>query len=282
MECQEALNTLKYFDEDAPEHHVIAAGSLLGVALNRRGTGFPVGKVHFMQMYPVTFQEYLCAADHVLYEQTETLVSTREQLPETTFNQLLQQYHSYQMCGGMPRATSAYLDGLGVDAVEDILTDTLKAYAADFSKYVDNKDVPRIHEIWRSVPSQLSRENKKFIFRVVRSGARAREYEASLDWLTLSGMIHKIYVSETPAMPLSFYEDTTAFKVYLLDIALLRYLAGLPREIIVAQSDLFKEFKGAIAENFVLYTLLARGIEFPYYWTLQDNKAEVAPLWFEM
>lgn len=275
QECQEALNALKYFDEDAPEHHVIAAGSLLGVALNRHGSSFPVGKVHFMQMYPVTFSEYLHAADSVLYEQTEMLVSSREQLPETIFNQLLQHYHSYQMCGGMPRATSAYLDGLGTDTVENILADTLKAYAADFSKYVDNKNVPRIHEIWRSIPSQLSRENKKFIFRAVRSGARAREYESALDWLSLSGMIHKIYVSETPAMPLSFYEDTTAFKVYLLDIALLRRLADLPSEVIVAQGDLFKEFKGAMAENFVLNALLAQGQELPHYWTLQGNKAEV-------
>ena len=275
QECQEALNALKYFDEDAPEYHVIAAGSLLGVALNRQGSGFPVGKVHFMQMHPVTFREYLRAADDVLFSQTETLVTTHERLPETIFNQLLQHYRSYQMCGGMPRAVSAYLDGLGADAVDAILADTLKAYAADFSKYVGHKDVPRIHEVWRSIPSQLSRENKKFIFRAVRSGARAREYEASLDWLTLSGMIHKIYVSETPAMPLSFYENTTAFKIYLLDVALLRQLAGLPREVVVAQGDLFKEFKGAMAENFVLNALLAQGLELPHYWTLQGNKAEV-------
>ena len=275
QECQEALNALKYFDEDAPEYHVIAAGSLLGVALNRQGSGFPVGKVHFMQMHPVMFREYLRAADDVLFSQTETLVTTHDRLPETIFNQLLQHYRSYQMCGGMPRAVSAYLDGLGADAVDAILADTLKAYAADFSKYVGHKDVPRIHEVWRSIPSQLSRENKKFIFRAVRSGARAREYEASLDWLTLSGMIHKIYVSETPAMPLSFYENTTAFKIYLLDVALLRQLAGLPREVVVAQGDLFKEFKGAMAENFVLNAPLAQGLELPHYWTLQGNKAEV-------
>ena len=275
QECQEALNVLKYFDEDAPEHHVIAAGSLLGVALNRHGGGFPVGKVQFMQMYPVTFREYLRAADDVLSDQTDMLTKYREPLPETVFNQLLQHYRSYQLCGGMPRATSAYLDGMGSDVVENILSDILKAYAADFSRYVDNKDVPRIHEIWRSIPSQLSRENKKFIFRAVRSGARAREYEASIDWLSLSGMIHKIHVSETPALPLSFYEDTGAFKVYLLDIALLRRLAGLPRDVIVAQGDLFKEFKGALAENFVLDSLLAQGLELPHYWTLQGNKAEV-------
>lgn len=160
-------------------------------------------------------------------------------------------------------------------STEDILTDTLNAYAADFSKYVDAKDVPRIHDIWRSIPSQLSRENKKFIFKAVRNGARAREYDNALDWLNLSGMIHRIYVSERPAMPLSFYEDTTAFKVYMLDIALLRRLARLPKEVILAQGDLFREFKGAMAENYILTSLMAGGYELPHYWTLQGNKAEV-------
>ena len=275
QECPEALNALKYFDEDAPEHHVIAAGSLLGVALKRSGSGFPVGKVHFLQMHPVTFREYLRAADHQLFVHTETLVHEQTQLPETIFNQLLQHYHSYQLCGGMPRATSAYLDGQGADTIEEILSDILNAYAADFSKYADTKDVPRIHDIWRSIPSQLSRENKKFIFRAVRSGARAREYETALEWLSLSGMIHRIFLTEKPDMPLTFYEDTTAFKVYLLDIALLRRLARLPREVILAQGELFKEFKGAMAENFVLASLVAQGEELPHYWTLQGNKAEV-------
>jgi len=275
QECPEALNSLKYFDEDAPEHHVIAAGSLLGVALKRHGSGFPVGKVHFQNMYPVTFREYLRSADAVLFNQTEVLVAEQAVLPETIFNQLLQHYHAYQLCGGMPRATSAYLDGAGADTVEEILSDILNAYSADFSKYADNKDVPRIHDIWRSIPSQLSRENKKFVFRAVRSGARAREYESALDWLSLSGMIHRTFLTEKPDMPLSFYEDTTAFKVYLLDIALLRRLARLPREVILARGELFKEFKGAMAENFILSSLLAQGEELPHYWTLQGNKAEV-------
>jgi len=275
QECQSALNALKYFCEDAPEHHITCAGSLLGVALQRSGAGFPVGKVHFEQLFPVTFQEFLRAADLTLYNQTCQIVSEGTAIPEIMFSQLLQFFHSYQICGGLPRAASTFLSGDGSDAVEDILTDILKAYASDFSKYVDNKDVPRIHEIWRSLPSQLSRENKKFVFRIIRTGARAREYEAALDWLSLSGMIHKIFVSETPLMPLSFYEDTTAFKVYLLDIALLRRLAGLPREIVVAKGELFKEFKGAMAENFILNSLLAQGIETPHYWTLQGNKAEV-------
>lgn len=275
QECPNALNALKYFSEEAPDHHIVCAGSLLGVALHRGGMGFPVGKVHFAQLYPVTFKEFLRAADPVLFSRTESLIQEKAILPEIIFSQLLQHYYSYQMCGGLPRATSTFLSGEGSDAVEEVLTDVLKSYAADFSKYVDNKDVPRIHEIWRSIPSQLSRENKKFIFRIIRSGARAREYESALDWLSLSGMIYKLYVSEKPALPLGFYEDTTAFKIYLLDIALLRRLAGLPREVVVAKGDMFKEFKGAIAENFVLHALLAQGMELPHYWTLQGNKAEV-------
>lgn len=275
QECKEALNALKYFDEEAHEQHVIAAGSLLGVALNRNGSSFPVGKVQFMQMYPVTFREFLRTADSLLSDRVDALVYTGTSLPDTIFNQLLEYYRSFQLCGGMPRATSAFLDGLGADVVESILSDILNAYAADFGKYVENKDVPRIHEVWRSIPSQLSRENKKFIFHAVRSGARAREYEASINWLSLAGMIHKIFVSETPSVPLSFYEDTTAFKIYLLDIALLRRLAHLPREIILTPGDLFKEFKGALAENFVLNALLAQGFESPHYWTLQGNKSEV-------
>ena len=243
--------------------------------LKRQGAGFPVGKVHFEQMYPITFREFLRTADEQLFAQTETVVASQSALPDILFNRLLQYYHTYQICGGMPRAACAMLDNEGSDAVETILADTLQAYANDFSKYVDNKDVPRIHEIWKSIPSQLSRENRKFIFRLVRSGARAREYESSLDWLSLSGMTYKVFVSETPAMPLSFYEDTTAFKVYLLDIALLRRLAGLPREVIVSGGELFREFKGAMAENFVLNALLAQGCESPHYWTLQGNKAEV-------
>lgn len=275
QECSAALNSLKYFDEDAPDYHIIAAGSLLGVALKRQGSGFPVGKVHFERMYPVTFKEFLRSADLNIFNQTENLIAERTPLPLTIFNQLLQFFHSYQICGGMPRATHSMLVNEGSDRVESVLSDILLSYTSDFSKYIDIKDVPRIHELWKSIPSQLSRENKKFIFRVVRSGARAREYEASLDWLSLSGLTHKIYSTETPLMPLSFYENTTAFKVYMLDIALLRRLAGLPREVVVNKGELFKEFKGAVAEIFVLNSLLAQGFEPPHYWTLQGNKAEV-------
>lgn len=167
------------------------------------------------------------------------------------------------------------LDGVGMEKIENDLAELRKSYEYDFTKHVDAKDIPRIREIWRSIPSQLSRENKKFIFRVVREGARAREYESALDWLVLSGMVYRIYVCETPQLPLKHYEETTAFKIYMLDQAILRTMAELPPEAVIAKGDLLKEFKGAMAENFVLSSLLAQGYNSPHYWTLTGNKAEV-------
>lgn len=274
QECEEALNTLKYFDEDASEYHIVAAGSLLGVALNRTGKTFPVGKVNFLQMYPVTFKEYLACADERLYRFVEELQEIAP-LPTIVANRLAEHYRRYLVCGGLPYVTRAMLDGEGLGNIEERLGELLKAYANDFSKHVERKDITRIHEIWQSLPSQLARENKKFIFRVVREGARAREYDAALQWLVLAGMVYRVKLTETPRLPLSFYEDTTAFKAYILDVGLLRKLAHLPAEVLLSSNEMFTEFKGAVAENQVLVSLLAQGYETPHYWTLQGNKAEV-------
>ena len=274
QECSEALNALKYFDEDAPEFHVIAAGSLLGVALNREGMSFPVGKVNFIQMYPVTFKEYLRAADEQLFSYAEN-INEIAPLPEIIANKMEEQYRAYQICGGLPYITSAMLEQQGMEVIEERLQEMLNSYSNDFSKHVEQKDITRIHEIWGSLPSQLSRENKKFIFRTIREGARAREYESALQWLILAGMIYKVVVTEKPQLPLSFYEDTTCFKVYMLDIGLLRKLSRLPAEIITSPNEMFTEFKGAIAENIVLTSLLAQRFDMPHYWTLKGNKAEV-------
>lgn len=285
QDCKAALNSLKYFKEDAPGYHVIAAGSLLGVAVNRKTKNrvlsddsvntFPVGKVSFLEMYPVTFREFLRMSDPLLMQQTESRLELLEPLPEILFNKLTEQYRRYQVCGGLPKPCSHMLDGVGMEKIENDLAELRKSYEYDFTKHVDAKDIPRIREIWRSIPSQLSRENKKFIFRVVREGARAREYESALDWLVLSGMVYRIYVCETPQLPLKHYEVTTAFKIYMLDQAILRTMAELPPEAVIAKGDLLKEFKGAMAENFVLSSLLAQGYNSPHYWTLTGNKAEV-------
>lgn len=285
QDCKAALNSLKYFKEDAPGYHVIAAESLLGVAVNRKTKNrdlsddsvntFPVGKVSFLEMYPVTFREFLRMSDPLLMQQTESRLELLEPLPEILFNKLTEQYRRYQVCGGLPKPCSHMLDGVGMEKIENDLAELRKSYEYDFTKHVDAKDIPRIREIWRSIPSQLSRENKKFIFRVVREGARAREYESALDWLVLSGMVYRIYVCETPQLPLKHYEETTAFKIYMLDQAILRTMAELPPEAVIAKGDLLKEFKGAMAENFVLSSLLAQGYNSPHYWTLTGNKAEV-------
>ena len=288
QDCKEALNTLKYFREDAPEYDVIAAGSLLGVATKRKKkkadedsdegeaeNTFPVGKVSFLDMYPVTFREYLRMASPRLMEQMEARLTGLEPLPEILFNQLTEQYRRYQVCGGLPKPCSDMLDNAGMAVIEQDLEDLRKSYELDFTKHVDSKDIPRIREIWRSIPSQLSRENKKFVFRAVREGARAREYESALDWLVLSGMIYRIYCTEKPELPMKHYEDLTAFKVYVLDQAVLRSMAELPPEAVLTKGDILKEFKGAMAENFVLGSLLAQGFKTPHYWTLQGNKAEV-------
>ena len=288
QDCKEALNTLKYFREDAPEYDVIAAGSLLGVATKRKkkkaddnsdedeaDNTFPVGKVSFLDMYPVTFREYLRMASPRLMEQMEARLTGLEPLPEILFNQLTEQYRRYQVCGGLPKPCSDMLDNAGMAVIEQDLEDLRKSYELDFTKHVDSKDIPRIREIWRSIPSQLSRENKKFVFRAVREGARAREYESALDWLVLSGMIYRIYCTEKPELPMKHYEDLTAFKVYVLDQAVLRSMAELPPEAVLTKGDILKEFKGAMAENFVLGSLLAQGFKTPHYWTLQGNKSEV-------
>ena len=285
QECKAALNSLKYFKEDAPGYHIIAAGSLLGVAVNKKkdkdgsteekSDTFPVGKVEFLDMYPVTFREYLRMSDESLMRQMEARLGALEPLPEILFNKLSEQYRRYQVCGGLPRPCSDMLDGAGMQQIETDLDNLRQAYEYDFTKHVAAKDIPKIREIWRSIPSQLSRENKKFVFKVVREGARAREYESALDWLVLSGMVYRIFVCEKPQLPLKHYEDTNAFKVYVLDQAILRSMSELPPEAVIAKGDLLKEFKGAMAENFVLGSLLAQGYKSPHYWTISGNKAEV-------
>ena len=275
QECKEALNALKYFCEDAPDYHIIAAGSLLGVAINEGNFSFPVGKVNFLQMFPVSFKEYLRAADAVLFRQLDSLAGGEEPLPTVVFNRAEEYYHAYQVCGGLPLSARSMIWGKGIETVEKVLEENLMAYEIDFSKHALKTDIPKIHAIWKSTPEQLSRENNKFVYRVVREGARAREYENALQWLVDAGMIYQVKLCEKPELPLSFYENSSAFKVYLLDIGLLRKLSKLPAEIFVSASQLFTEFKGAVAENFVLTSLLAQGFAMPSYWTLQGNKAEV-------
>ena len=272
QECNDALNSLKYFCENAPEYAIVAAGSLLGVTLSK-GNSFPVGKVDFLQMYPVSFKEFLAAESPNLLDYIEQ-ISTIEELPVIVFNRLSESYAKYQVSGGMPQAVAQFLDNKGVGEVDMTLQNILNAYALDFSKHAETKEIPRITSIWNSIPSQLAKENRKFIYKLVKSGARAREYEDALLWLQDAGLVYRVFANKKPSLPLSAYDDISAFKIYLSDIGLLRRLAKLPSDIILNGSNIYTEFKGAIAENYVLQSLVAQFDVTPRYWT-SEGKAEV-------
>ena len=272
QECNKALNSLKYFCEETPGYAIISASSLLGVSMSK-GDSFPVGKVDFLQMYPLTFKEFLAADAPELYGFVEKLDKI-EEIPLIIFNQLTESFRRYQVAGGMPEAAANFLDNKGMERVEEILQNILNAYSLDFSKHAEKKDIPKITEIWQSVPSQLSRENRKFLYKLVKPGARAREYEDALLWLQHAGLVYRIFAGTKPALPLSAYDDLTAFKIYISDIGLLRKLAKLPPEIILNSSPLYTEFKGAMTENYVLQSLVTQFDVLPRYWT-SDGKAEV-------
>jgi hypothetical protein len=272
QECNEALNTLKYFCEEAPEYVIACAGSLLGVALSR-GDSFPVGKVDFLHMHPVSFAEFLEMADGPLHAYLENLDEIGP-IPDIFFNPLVDKLKMYFISGGMPEAIVALLEEKDLSLVQEELQSILDAYSLDFSKHVDKKDIPKINHIWSSLPSQLARENKKFLYQSVKPGARAREYEDALLWLINSGLAHRIFCSSKPALPLSSYDDLSAFKVYMPDVGLLRRLSRLDPVAITEGNRLFMEFKGALAENFVLTGLLNQFEGMPRYWK-SGNRAEV-------
>ena len=274
QECEEALNSLKYFCEDAPQYHIIAAGSLLGVSVKRRKMTVPVGKVNVVKMYPITFKEFLRASDFPTFSYIDTL-ETIHHLPEIILNKLYSEYRRYQVSGGMPEAVVALLENRGIREVEATLQSILELYELDFSKYAEPREIPRIHAIWHSLPAQLSKENRKFIYRIIKHGARSKDYEDALMWLEDAGMIYRIYNVSKPGMPLSAYQETNAFKVYASDIGLLRRLAHLPASVVTDPIAAYTEFKGAMAENAVLQTIAPLMDDLmPSYWTT-EHKAEV-------
>lgn len=274
QECEEALNCLKYFCEDAPEYHIMAAGSLLGVAVKKRRMTVPVGKVRVIRMYPLSFKEFLRASDIHTYEYIEQLTAI-EKLPEIILNKLKLEYRRYLVCGGMPDAACAMLENQGMENVDAILQDILDLYELDFAKYAEPREIPRIHAIWHSLPSQLAKENRKFVYKVVKPGARSKDYEDALLWLEDAGMIYRINNITRPLFPLSAYEDLSAFKLYACDCGLLRRLAKLPSSIIVSPMANYTEFKGAMAENAILQSLMPiLRREVPFYWS-PDSRAEI-------
>ena len=272
QDCPEAISAMKYFCERTPEYAVACAGSLLGLAFGHEGFSFPVGKVDHINMYPVTFSEFLEQKDANLYRYYQS-IDRLEPLPQVFFDRLNLAFTAYRISGGMPEAAMKMLnnDKMGV---EQSLNNILKDYAFDFVKHASPLLANRISHVWNSLPSQLAKENHKFIYQLVRPGARAREYEDALLWLQNAGLIYKVSLCKTPQVPLKSYEDLSIFKIYSLDIGLLRALAEMDGEVYLSDNPAFKEFKGALAENYVLQSLVAQGVNCSRYWA-SGNQAEV-------
>ena len=266
QECNAALNALKYFCETAPEYHVACAGSLLGIRVSKPAS-FPVGKVEFLPIHPMIFTEFLWALKEEKLVQYIDNIDCLEPIPDIFFNQLYEKLKMYFITGGMPESVRSWAEERDVARVQKVLQDILNAYELDFSKHAEIKDIAKLGLIWSSIPSQLSRENKKFMYRAVKEGVRAREYENALTWLCNAGLAYKIYRNTKPSLPVSAYDDAGAFKLYMVDVGLLRRLAFLDPVSFNEGNRLFSEFKGALSENYILQSLVAQYEVLPRYWS---------------
>lgn len=272
QEVERGLASLKYFCEKAPEYHVAVAGSLLGITLHE-GTSFPVGKVDMLYMYPMDFEEFLLAmgkeqlVELLRNNSWATLTPLRGMLTE-----LLRQYY---FVGGMPEAVKAYVERGDIWEVRSIHSKIIDAYRNDMSKHVPKQQVQRINMVWNSVPSQLARDNKKFIYGALRKGARANDFEIAIQWLVDSGLVHKVHRISKPVVPLKFYEDMASFKLFLLDCGLLGALSETPPEQILIGDNVFEEYKGAFTENYVLQQLKSLPRTFVYYYSNDNSTLEI-------
>ncbi len=271
QEVPAALTSLKYFYENAPEYAIIAAGSLLGVALHR-GTGFPVGKVAFVDMFPMSFTEFLVAS-----EQSDLvhLLTTRDWGLITTFREKYIDFlRNYYFTGGMPEAVDAFTKRHDYTEVREIQNRLLIAYEQDLSKHVPAETVPRIRMLWNSIPAQLARENKKFFYGMIREGARAKEYELAMQWLIDCGLIHRVDRVGKPDLPLSSYTGS-GFKLFMLDVGLLAAKSELDVKTLLEGNRIFEEFKGALTEQYVQQQLRSESSIIPYYWSAERGNAEI-------
>ncbi len=272
QECPNALNSLKYFQEEANEYHIACAGSLLGIRLSH--TSFPVGKVDFLNMYPMTFSEFLIADNcENLVDYLKSLNEV-EPIPDIFFNQLEEKLKAYFIIGGMPESVNVWVNEKDIELVNKVQENILKAYESDFSKHTENSEANKISLIWNSIPSQLSKENKKFLYQTIKEGARAREYENALNWLNDANLIYKIYNVKKPNIPLIAYNDLSSFKIYMNDVGLLRRMSNLNSRIVVEGNKLFEEFKGALTENYILNVLCYIFDNVPNYFTFDRHEID--------
>ena len=272
QEVPRALASLKYFYENAPQYHIVCAGSLLGIALHQ-GTSFPVGKVDFLKLYPLSFKEFLMATDK---ERFAELLDKQDFGMITCFKQTyIDSLKQYYFVGGMPEAVQSFAENKDFNEVREIQKRILAAYEQDFSKHAPNEIVPRLRMLWNSIPSQLAKENKKFIYGLVREGARAKDHETAIMWLSDCGLVHKVSRVNAAGIPLRAYEDLKAFKLFVVDVGLLGCLTGLRQRTLLDGNDLFVEFKGALTQQYVCQQLKTIEDLDVYYYTNDRGSCEV-------
>ena len=272
QEVPKALTSLKYFNENAPQYQIVCAGSLLGVALHQ-GTSFPVGKVEFLDLYPLSFFEFMMAMGGEPY--VELLKKGDFSMAATFKAAYVDLLKHYYYVGGMPEAVLRFAETNDFSEVREIQKRILAAYEQDFSKHAPNEVVPRIRMLWNSIPTQLARENKKFLYGLIKEGARAKDYELAMLWLIDCGLVHKVHRVTVPRLPLKAYEDLKAFKLFFVDVGLLSCMVGLQQRTLLDGNELFQEFKGALTEQYVLQQLKTVKDSQTYYWASEQGIAEV-------
>lgn len=272
QECPDALNSLKYFCEEAPEYHVVCAGSLLGIRLSK--TSFPVGKVEFLNLYPMTFSEFLIADNCENLVEFMRGIKEIEEIPKIFETQLIEKLKTYYIIGGMPEVVNSWTNNKDIEKVNAIQLNILEAYESDFSKHIDNNEANKVSLIWNGIPSQLARENKKFVYQVIKPGARAREYEGALNWLNDANLIYKCYLVTKCGFPLKAYNDLSSYKIYMNDIGLLRRMSNLDSSIIIEGNKLLEEFKGSFTENYVANVLAYLYNNSLNYYTFNRNEID--------
>lgn len=272
QEAPRGITSLKYFQEKAPQYHVIAAGSLLGVAMHKNES-FPVGKVDFMDLYPLSFLEYLDA----LGEQNFVKLLLQKDWEMTVlFHSKLQEYlRQYFYIGGMPEVVLSFITNKDFSKVRQLQQNILESYDRDFSKHAPITDVPRIRMVWKSIPSQLSKENRKFIYGSLKEGARAKDFELAIEWLKDAGLIYKVNRTKKGELPLTAYEDLSAFKLFVVDTGLLCAMSNLPPKVLLDGNTLFTDYKGALTEQYVLQQLKCIKDLSIYYWSAENSRGEI-------
>lgn len=273
QECGRAITAMKYFCENAPEYHIVCAGSLLGIALQKQ-LSFPVGKVDFLTLYPMSFQEYLRAGNAETLADYIQNYKKGDTLPEVVSDKLEVLLKQYYVTGGMPEVVETWFRTNSIEQMENVQQAIINSYELDFAKHAPAKDFPKLSAIWRSIPEQLAKENTKFIFSHVKKGWRSKDLEDALEWLIGAGLVYKVCKIEKPYIPLSSYADDTSFKLYMADVGILRKLSKLPYEVVLDATPHFREFKGSMTENYVLCEIVQSIDDTAYYWS-SGNTAEV-------